>query len=252
MRNRYLTPARGAPEYRSVLDARPGIPELRYAPLEVRDVDGLTLAGRAIVFDSPSVDMGYWTEIIKRGATRKVLATKPDTRLLVNHDGLPYARTTSGTLSLRESPEGLDWKATLPDTQAARDLIVSIERRDIDQMSFAFRVANGGAFWTENEDGSETRTVTEIAHLPEISIVTFPAYEATSVTASNRSAEGADPQEGTGDRESQPESQAADQRATDQSAAPDPAGATTEPIAPAIDAEWIAARRRRQATRARG
>lgn len=246
MRDRYLIPGASmtATQYRSAVDAD-ARPEVRHAPLEVRDFDGKTLVGRAIVFDSPSVDMGGWDEVIQRGATRKVLATKPDTRLLINHDGLPLARTKVGTLTLRETPQGLDWSADLPDIGLARDLAVLIERKDIDQMSFAFRVAAGGAFWTELGDGRERRTVTEIAHLPEISIVTFPAYEATNVAPSTRADDGADSQEAPTDRE-EVEAETAEQRQTDIDGAPDPAGAATDEESRDRDLEeWIAARRRR-------
>lgn len=251
MRDRYLFPGASmtATEYRSAVESD-GRPEVRHLPLELRDFDGKTLAGRAIVFDSPSVDMGGWDEVIQRGATRKVLATKPDTRLLINHDGLPLARTKAGTLALRETPQGLDWTATLPDTSLARDLAVLIERGDIDQMSFAFRVAPGGAAWTEIGDGRERRTVTEIAHLPEISIVTFPAYEATSVTTSTRADDGADSQDAPTDRE-EVEAPAADQRQTDIDGAPDPAGAATRESRDRELDEWIAAKRRRHYTQTR-
>ena len=244
MRDRYLFPGASmtATEYRSAVEGD-GRPEVRHMPLELRDFDGKTLVGRAIVFGSPSVDMGGWDEVIQRGATRKVLATKPDTRLLINHDGLPLARTKAGTLTLREEPQGLDWQADLPDIGLARDLAVLIERGDIDQMSFAFRVAPGGATWTELAEGRERRTVTEIAHLPEISIVTFPAYEATNVTTSTRADDGAAPQEAPTDRE-EVEADAAEQRQTDIDGVPDPAGATTGDSQDEL-AEWIAARRRR-------
>ena len=237
--SRFVLPTVGADEYRSAVDA--GREELRVAPLELRDVSGLTLAGRAIVFGQPSVDMGGWDEVIQRGATRKVLATKPDTRLLINHDGIPLARTTAGTLTLRESPEGLDWTATLRDGEMSRELIAAVERGDLSQMSFAFRVAAGGATWAELDGGRERRTVTELASLPEISIVTFPAYEPTSVTTS-RSAEDAHSQEVADDRD-ESATGAVDVRDTDLGAAPDDAG-VIQPT-PALAPEWIAAKRRR-------
>jgi HK97 family phage prohead protease len=146
-----------------------------------RDADGTIRAGgTAIVFDSPSVDMGGWYEVIKRGSVRKLLGTKPDIRLLFNHDGLPLGRTVSSTLEVVETTRGVDWEATFPGTHLARDVAELLERGDLSQMSFRFRVARGGATWTEEEDGRERRDVFEIAELPEISIVTFPAYPATT------------------------------------------------------------------------
>ncbi|WP_320672376.1 HK97 family phage prohead protease [Patulibacter defluvii] len=160
------------------------VPEFRTVDLaEVRATveNGVVRAGGlAIVFDSPSVDMGGWYEVIKRGSLRKLLRTRPDTRLLVNHDGLPLGRTVPGTLEIEEIARGLSWEAEFPDTQLARDVAVLLERGDLDQMSFRFQVAAGGATWTTESDGRERRDVTEISHLPEISIVTFPAYEAST------------------------------------------------------------------------
>jgi HK97 family phage prohead protease len=151
---------------------------------------GRRAGGHAIVFDSPSVDMGGWYEVIARDALTDLLETDPDTRLLVNHDGLPLARTASGTLLLEVDDEGLGWDADLPDTTLGRDVPVLLDRGDLNQMSFRFRVAPGGSVWTIDADGRERRTITAIASMPEISIVTFPAYQATS--AGRRSAPAAD------------------------------------------------------------
>lgn len=213
LRDRYLTPTVGAAEYRSALEGTDKS-ELRVAPLELRDVDGLKLAGRAIVFDTPSVDMGGWREIIKRGALRSVLATQPDVRLLLNHEGMPFARTKSGTLSIKEQPQGLDWVAELPDTPFARALVLGIERGDIDQMSFAFRVAIAGSEWEyDEESGLDIRIVHKISRLSEISIVTFPAYEETSVAAKR---DQDDPQqEDATDRERTVAPGTAEERSTD-------------------------------------
>jgi HK97 family phage prohead protease len=79
-------------------------------------------------------------ERIAPGAFRKTLTETPDVRLLINHEGLPLARTKNGTLRLKEDDAGLYMDADLPDTQAARDLYTLVERGDVDQMSFAFRV----------------------------------------------------------------------------------------------------------------
>ncbi len=157
-----------------------------YRPLSVSEVrsettaDGeIVITGLAAVFDSPSVDMYGWYEVIIRGAFRKVLAANPDVRLLVNHGGLPYARTTNGTLTLREVVAGLEFRAVLPDTQSARELHVLIQRGDVTQMSFAFRV--GRDSWIEEPDGRERREIEEFSALREISAVTFAAYEDTIV-----------------------------------------------------------------------
>lgn len=165
-----------------------GVREARCATLrgvEVREnEDGTrTVAGYAAVFESDSEDLGGFVEELKRGAFRKVLRDKPDVRFLVNHDGVPLARSTNGTLRLSEDPKGLRIEADLPDTQQARDLAVSLERGDIDQMSFAFRVNPDGREWFFPEDREELarRVIYEIAELLDVSAVTFPAYPATEI-----------------------------------------------------------------------
>ena len=161
--------------------------EARCVPLtriEVRDEDGTpTVSGYAAVFDSASEDLGGFVEEIKQGAFRKVLRSKPDVRFLLNHDGLPLARTTNGTLSLREDPKGLHVEAQLSDTQVSRDLAAAIERGDIDQMSFMFRVDVDGREWFFPEDPEEParRVIYEMSELFDVSAVTFPAYPATEI-----------------------------------------------------------------------
>ncbi len=241
LRDRFLTPDRPVAEYRSALAQPHPLPEVRMAPMEIRDVSGLTVVFRAIVFDSPSVDMGGWKEVIKRGATRPALAGNPDIRLLLNHDGVPFGRTTAGTLRLSEQPEGVDSVAEFPDTQAARDLIVSIERGDINQCSFAFTVAVNGTEWIYNEDeGIDYRYVHRMARIYEESIVTFPAYEDTF--AAVKRAQGDPQQADDADRDSTASADAAEGRDTDQS--------TPSPVAGVDADEVFAARRRRIQQRA--
>jgi HK97 family phage prohead protease len=98
---------------------------------------------------------------------------------LINHEGLPLARTKNGTLRLQEDQTGLYMDADLPDTQAARDLYTLVERGDVDQMSFAFRVIRQK--WNE---GRTERTLTELSLADgDVSVVTYPAYPTTSVEA---------------------------------------------------------------------
>lgn len=166
----------------------PGKREERSATLsavEIRKADDtgkLRFAGRAAVFDE-------WTEIhdlfgsfeerIQRGAFRKVLKDGADVRFLVNHDGLPLARTAAGTMDLEESAKGLEVDADWPDTSSAKDLSVSVDRGDIDEMSFAFRV--GKDIWEYDEESDAAkRTIVEFSDLYDVSLVTFPAYEGTS------------------------------------------------------------------------
>ena len=75
------------------------------------------------------------------------------------------------------------FEAIPPDTQWARDLLTSIERGDVSQCSFSFRVANEGEKWTESKDGPALREITEFEYIGDVGPVTFPAYPQTSVQA---------------------------------------------------------------------
>ena len=141
------------------------------------DADTITLTGLAAVFDKWA-DLGHFRERIRPGAFAKALKTS-DVRLLVNHEGLPLARTSSGTMKLTETKQGLEMEAKLdradPDVRA---LIPKIERGDLSQFSFAFDVASDG-----QEFKGEERTITEFSEIFDVSLVTFPAFETTKITA---------------------------------------------------------------------
>lgn len=147
--------------------------------VEARSDDGqMRLSGYAAVFNEASVPLPF-REQIAPGAFRKTLQETPDVRLLINHEGLPLARTKNGTLRLVEDEKGLRFDADLPDTTEARDLYTLIERGDVDQMSFAFRVIRQ----KYNEDRTE-RTLIELSLTDgDVSVVTYPAYPATKVEA---------------------------------------------------------------------
>lgn len=148
--------------------------------VETRQEDDgvMRLSGYAAVFNNASVPLPF-TEYIAPGAFRKTLSETPDVRLLINHEGLPLARTKNDTLRLTEDDYGLKFEAELPDTSEARDLYTLIERGDIDQMSFAFRVIRQ----KYNSDRTE-RTLTEVSLADgDVSVVTYPAYPTTTVEA---------------------------------------------------------------------
>ena len=139
------------------------------------------IEGYAAVFNKYSEDLGGFREIIKPGAFKKALKIS-DVRGLHNHDSnYVWGRTSSGTLRLKEDGDGLHIENDPPDTQWARDLIVSINRGDINQMSFGFTVGDGGDEWNEGKDGVVTRTINEFKELFDISTVVYPAYPDTAV-----------------------------------------------------------------------
>ncbi|MFG2837035.1 HK97 family phage prohead protease [Streptomyces zaomyceticus] len=136
----------------------------------------LEFHGRSIVYNSLSEDMGGWRERIMPGAATRTLGLDPDVRFLINHDpNLLLGRTASGTADLSEVPdEGVDVDARMADVSYARDLAVSLERGDINQMSFGFWVTADG--WAGN-----THEVFGIdLDGGDVSVVTYPAFAATS------------------------------------------------------------------------
>jgi HK97 family phage prohead protease len=137
------------------------------------------LEGHASVFDSLSLPMWGQREIIRAGAFAKTLADGADVRALFNHDpNFVLGRRTAGTLELKETDKGLHSVIDQPDTALVRDLVVvPVERGDIREMSFGFRTIKEGVVLIDGEPVSE---IIE-AQLLDVSVVTFPAYEATDV-----------------------------------------------------------------------
>lgn len=153
-------------------------PELR-----ADDAGAQRLIGHAAVFNSLSDDLGGFRELIKPGAFARSLEGEPDIRALLNHDtARVLGRTRAGTLKLTEDDAGLRVEIEPPDTSYARDLMVSVGRGDITQMSFGFMVRAGGQEWSEDDEGRITRTLTDL-ELFEVSPVTFPAYPQTDIAA---------------------------------------------------------------------
>lgn len=148
------------------------------ADIELREAgDGLTFAGYAAIFDSPA-DVGPFREQIAGGAFKKTLKDGADVRFLVNHDGVPLARTKSGTLSLAEDDKGLRVEAHLDDKNpSVQELRSAMSRGDLDQMSFAFLAVKDE--WDDEAEGGPLRTLRE-AKLFDVSAVTYPAYEDTT------------------------------------------------------------------------
>lgn len=138
------------------------------------------ITGYAAVFDQLSQPiMGQFREKIEPGAFGKALRGKPDIRALFNHSAdYVLGRTSAKTLSLAQDERGLAVEIMPPDTVWARDLMASMQRGDIDQMSFAFSV--GKDEWSQD---LKERTIREVAQLFDISVVTFPAYPQTSAQA---------------------------------------------------------------------
>jgi HK97 family phage prohead protease len=121
-----------------------------------------------------------------QGAFSRAIREKQDVRLLFNHnaDSLPLARTKSGTLTLTQDSIGLRFSALLPDSQFAKDLAASLQRKDLDSCSFAFVKRDDS--WTDDVDAEGNAMPLRTIHdldLFDVSIVNFPQYPGTSVSA---------------------------------------------------------------------
>ncbi len=153
-----------------------GVGEFEFRTLDNGD---LRVGGYASVFEQPTDIPDFWgsfAETIKTNAFTKTLAEQDDVRFLINHDGIPLARTKSGTLKLGQDTHGLHMEAELDARSSlVGDLVSAIERGDLDQMSFAFQATRQA--W--NADYTE-RDIIE-AKLFDVSAVTYPAYEGASI-----------------------------------------------------------------------
>lgn len=136
----------------------------------------LKLEGVAVVFNQPA-QIGNVTEVIAPEALRGVDLS--DIVLITNHDGaqIPLARSPK-TLSLEITDKGLEMRAELPDTEAGRAVYEAVKRGDLSQMSFAFDIGD-----STFDEAAQTRTITQISKIYEISIVNFAAYKQTTITA---------------------------------------------------------------------
>ena len=157
--------------------------QIAYTNLELRAIDdsedGWTVSGYAAVFDSPSEPLP-WTEYVRRGAFKKTINDGADVRLLIDHTGVPLARTKSGTLTLREDDKGLFMEARLdPNNPDAVKMRSALMRGDVTQMSFAFETIKDA--WNGNRSVRELKEV----RLHDVSLVTYPAYEETSAEIRN-------------------------------------------------------------------
>lgn len=145
------------------------------------DGDALRIEGYFAVFNSIYEIAPGMTESIAPGAFSRTLPGG-DVRALINHDStLVLGRTKAGTLELREDTRGL-WGSVLvnPNDQDAVNLYERVKRGDVDQCSFGFAIVKEN---TEvREDGSIHWTIEDV-DLFEVSACTFPAYEATNISA---------------------------------------------------------------------
>lgn len=180
----------------------PVLPERQITPFpfrvtEIRGARAAEGGGTLVRVEGEATVYGYryevyggpahmgWFEEVSRGAADETLAADPDVVFLLNHTGLPVARTKSGTLQLKGTKTGLFVASDLDtrDTDVS-NLLVKMERGDVDEMSFAFRVTRQR--WTNHEDYPDDEMAVRFIeafniHRGDVSAVTFGASDATSI-----------------------------------------------------------------------
>ena len=159
--------------------------EVRLLDVELRtpeEEDKMIVEGYAITFNSPATH-GY-TEIISDRALDNT--DMSDVPLKYNHEDshLIMARTRNKSLELKKDDKGLFIRAELIDTQSNKDIYKSIKAGLIDKMSFAFTTRGD-----EYDYDTDTRTITDIDKLYDVSVVDMPFYDSTSVYARNENDE---------------------------------------------------------------
>lgn len=139
------------------------------------------IEGHTAVFNQWT-DLGWFEEMVAPGAFTGTIADD-DIRALFNHDpNFVLGRNVADTLTLREDDVGLWFRTEPPGTQWANDLIVTIERGDIDQASFGFRTIRDSWEYADDINGKDRRTLLEV-QLYDVGPVTFGAYPQTDVKA---------------------------------------------------------------------
>lgn len=167
--------------------------ETRFLKLEVRAEkraeDKPVIKGQAAVFNQETVIRGWFREKITPGAFQRVLAENPDTIGCFNHNwNVVLGRTTAGTLTLRETAEGLDYEIDVnPDDPEAMSVYAKVARGDVSQSSFAFQV--GVEEWIypqENSTDLPLRSIKEFSELYDVCPATFGAYPQTSAAVRSK------------------------------------------------------------------
>lgn len=148
-------------------------------PVEIREADdgGLKVEGYAAVFNQEAGIGGWFREVFRPGAFAEAIG-RDDVVFLVNHEGLPLARTRSNTLSLVEDDHGLKMTTVLdPEDPDVRAIAGKMRRGDLDKMSIAF----SPDVQTWDETGEVPLRIIERASLYDVSVVTTPAYGGTEI-----------------------------------------------------------------------
>ena len=152
----------------------------QYRAFEFEQKEDMKVDGQAVTFNNPTVifevdGVKYYEIIDARAFDRTDMS---DVVLNVDHQGKPAAKTKNQTLELRKTESGLFISADLSKNATGRELYEDISNGFYDKMSFAFTVRKD-----EYDKQTRTRKILEIDKLYDVSAVTVPAYEATSISA---------------------------------------------------------------------
>ena len=145
------------------------------------EAEGPVIACHFAVFNTPTELWPGCIEQIAPGAFASSLGL--DVRGLINHETrLVLGRTLAGTLSLREDEIGLYGEIKINEHDSdAMNLYARVQRGDVSQCSFGFDIL--AEDYVESPDGQTCTWTIRDVRLWEVSVVTFPAYEATSAIA---------------------------------------------------------------------
>lgn len=155
-------------------------------PLTATD-ESRAIEGYALVFDSESVDLGGFREIIHRSALQGVIEHS-DVLCLLDHNQqrgvLARSRSGVGSLTLTVDDHGLKYRFEAPRTPLGDEVLEGCRRGDLSASSFSFRVKTQR--WEKRSDGSILRHIDALETLYDVSPVYHPAYDATSVAIDRR------------------------------------------------------------------
>ncbi len=152
------------------------------------DSSGVTLEGHASTFNQ-AYDMGWYYETVAPGAFTRTLNAKPDVRLLINHEGLPLARTLSGTLDLAQDDSGLYMRSVLdPNDPDVQRIVPKMQRGDLNEMSFAFSTVKDE--WSKDYSSRILRELSLAGG--DVSVVTYPANPNATVSMRSKILESVD------------------------------------------------------------
>lgn len=153
--------------------------ERRFVELQT-SVTGNKLGGYAAVYSQRTSIGDYYFEELAPTAFRSVLNSSDlDVRGLLNHDPNMLLARTPHTLRLSSDSHGLQFELDIPDTTVGRDVRAMVDAGLITGCSFGF--VAGEQDWSTHE-GRDLRTHVSVSKLLDVSVVTYPAYQGTSVS----------------------------------------------------------------------